>query len=89
MFSKVSKKMGKHKGVALHQAATDGDIEEAKRILKKFPISVNKRLEGSLLTSLMLAIKNGHVDMARFLVEGGAKKQEDKDSEGATSLVRL
>ena len=73
------------RGTPLHYAAFCGLHDIAKNLATEYPNDVNSRSFDDGLTPLYLTSRQGHVDVARMLVERGADASvQDKD--GSTPL---
>ncbi len=67
----------------LHKAASAGDVERVKELLKKGANPNTKDIDGQ--TPLHMAASGGHFDVVKLLLEHGADPNvQDKD--GATPL---
>jgi ankyrin repeat protein len=70
----------------LHQAARQGDVEEARKLLDA-GADLTPRDEHLTSTPLAWAAKFGQLDMVRFLLQRGAPKTVPDDPQWATPLA--
>jgi ankyrin repeat protein len=68
----------------LHEAASNGDIDKIEMFLKKGSY-INQKTPDDMLTPLMCASMENHVNAVKFLIESGARL-DIKDRQGKTAL---
>ena len=78
-------KLGRYGRTQLHHCASKGLTTSVKRLLSIRNINVNVKDDWSGATPLHFAAENGHVEIARLLLQNGAELNA-KNNYGSTSL---